>query len=69
MRYSRENNGFWLSILLGALIVTVPTTLEYGALAIPLGVGTGASLGMVVFYLASMLASGARWIGKQLKRP
>lgn len=69
MKYSRSNAFFWAAIFTGALIVTLPTVMLYGPLGALLGIGTGASLGAVVFYLGQMLWSALRWIRQQLQRP
>jgi len=69
MKYSRSNLWFWISILAGALLVTAATVSLYGLIGAPLGIGSGASLGMVVYYLGAMLASAARWLIQKGKRP
>lgn len=69
MKHSRSNLGFWVLVGLGILLVTTQSVALYGFLAIPLGIGTGASLGMVVYYLGDMIWSGALWLREQLKRP
>lgn len=68
MRYSRVNLWFWALMSAGALLVGVQSVALFGWLAAPMGMGTGASLGLVVFYLASMLAGAARWAWEWLKR-
>ncbi len=69
MRYSRSNAFFWAAIFAGAFAVTLQTIALYGPIGAPLGIGTGASLGAVVFYLGEMLWSALRWIRQQLQRP
>jgi hypothetical protein len=69
MKHSRSNAFFWASILGGTLIVTLQSVMLYGPIGAPLGIGTGASLGAVVFYLGQMLWSALRWIRQQLQRP
>lgn len=58
---------FWILLGAGALAVTIQTIALYGWLAAPLGVGSGASLGAVIYYLGAMLVSASRWIRQQLK--
>lgn len=68
MKSSRANLWFWACLFAGALLVTVQTIALYGPLAAPLGIGSGASLGMLVYYLGAMLSSASRWVCQQLKR-
>lgn len=69
MKHSRSNLFFWASILAGALIVTTQSVLLYGPIGAPLGIGSGASLGAVVYYLGEMIVATVRWIRQQLQRP
>ncbi|PQV64002.1 hypothetical protein B1R32_10727 [Abditibacterium utsteinense] len=64
-----SNRIFWTLILAGIVAVTVQSVSLYGPIGAPLGVGTGASLGAVVYYLGAICAGAARWIRQQLQRP
>ena len=68
MKTRTSNLLFWPLLAAGALAVTIQTVALYGWLAAPLGIGSGASLGAVVYYLLSMLLSALRWLGQQRKR-
>ena len=68
MKYSRSNRFFWACIALGTLGVTIQSVLLFGPMGAPLGIGSGASLGAVVFYLGEMLFSALRWLRQQLQR-
>ncbi|MBW3635476.1 MAG: hypothetical protein KY445_03290 [Armatimonadetes bacterium] len=69
MHKRTSNLLFWASLGGGALVVTTQSVLLYGWIGAPLGIGTGGSLGAVVYYLGAMLFSASRWIRQQLKRP
>lgn len=68
MKNSRTNRYFWALILAGILVVTFQAVSLFGPLGAPMGIGTGAALGMVIYYLAAMIWSALGWIRQQLQR-
>lgn len=69
MKTSRDNFFFWLAIGAGALLVTLQSVQIFGPIGVFIGLGAGASLGAVIYYLGAMIWAAWRWICQQMQRP